>query len=333
MSSDSIVSVSRRRALMLGGSLAAGLAMAELPRAASAASGAGEVAKSPLASEDPSVHASGQLPTKQIEETLRTDGKMNDGVFALSQDRKDLHVTGPGGIPFKPSWQVNHEFAFQNLKDGNAIITCELSLLSKEVNPVIDQILKHGLVFQALHQHFFDLSPQIYHIHFRGIGNPLELARGVAAVVSATGTPLPQKSPIAPKTTLDKNKLEKILGGSAEIADDGVVIVSIPRKETIMLGGVPLKSDMGVSHTVAFEPLDGGKKTAVAPDFALIASEINPLLQMMREQGFTVHCLYNQETAESPQLYFSHQLAVGDAYDLARKIRKGLERTNTKFKV
>jgi hypothetical protein len=79
-------------------------------------------------------------------------------------------------------------------------------------------------------------------------------------------------------------------------------------------------------------PLDGGKRTAVAPDFALIASEINPLVLKMREQGFTIHCLYNHETAESPQLYFSHQLAVGDAYDLARKIRNALEHTNTKFK-
>jgi len=169
-------------------------------------------------------------------------------------------------------------------------------------------------------------------MHFRGVGHPLELARAVAAVVARTGTPLPQKSATNPKTSLDKDKLEKILGGTAEVADDGVVIVSIPRKETIVLDGVALKSEMGVSHTVAFEPLAGRKRTAVAPDFALIASEINPLIQTMREQGFTVHCLYNQETAENPQLYFSHQLAVGDAYDLARKIRKGLEGTNTEFK-
>jgi hypothetical protein len=30
-------------------------------------------------------------------------------------------------------------------------------------------------------------------------------------------------------------------------------------------------------------------------------------------------------------LYFSHQLAVGDAYDLARVIRQALEKTNTWF--
>ena len=323
MSSDIEVSRFRRRALMLGGSIAAGFATNLFPQVASATGDAPE---------GPTVHPGEKLPVKEIEEILRTDGKVTNGILAISLDRKDLHVTGPGGIPFKPAWQVNHEFAFQSLGDDKAIVTGELSLLSKETNLVIDQIIKHGLMFQAFHQHFVDLSPQLFHMHFRGIGHPLTLARAVAAVVARTGTPLPQKSATAPKTSLDKDKLEKILGGTAEVADDGVVIVSIPRKETIVLDGVPLKSEMGVSHTVAFEPLAGGKRTAVAPDFALIASEINPLVQSMREQGFTIHCLYNQETAENPQLYFSHQLAVGDAYDLARKIRKGLEGTNTRFK-
>jgi hypothetical protein len=85
-----------------------------------------------------------------------------------------------------------------------------------------------------------------------------------------------KKSATAPKTSLDKDKLETILGGTAEVADQGVVIVSIPRKETIILDGVLLKSEMGVSHTIAFEPLPGWKRTTVAPDVALIVSEMNP---------------------------------------------------------
>lgn len=48
-----------------------------------------------------------------------------------------------------------------------------------------------------------------------------------------------------------------------------------------------------------------------------------------RGQGFTIHCLYNQETAENPQLYFSHQLKIGDALQLAQQIRKGLDQTNS----
>lgn len=324
MRSDENISLSRRSAVLAGSGLAA-FSVLKFSSLASAADSPKKGSEShPLQAED--------LPTKQIEEILRSDGRFSDGVLSFSQDRKDLKVMGPDGIHFKSAWEVNHEFAFQSPGKDKALVNGELALLAKEANPIIDQFIKHGLQFQAFHQHFFDLSPQIFHIHFRGIGNPLELARAVAAVVAVTGTPLPQKSAANSKTPLDKNKLEKILGGSAEVGDDGVVTVSIVRKETIMLDGVALKPFAGIAHTVAFQPLDGGKGTAVAPDFALIASEINPLIQIMREQGFTIHCLYNQETAENPQLYFSHQLAVGDAYELARKMRKGLERLNTKFK-
>ncbi len=320
MNHDENIFYGRRRILLAGGGMTV-LSMTGLSARAQAA----EAVKA-----DKSISGA-TLPVKQIEEILRSEGKLSDGVLSITQDRKDLQVTGPGGMPFKPAFEVNHEFAFQSLGADKAILNGELSLLPRETNPVIDQLITHGLIFQAFHQHFFDLSPQIFHIHFRGLGRPLELAKALAAVVAVTATPLPQKSPVAPKSSLDKDKLEKILGGSGEIGDDGVVTVTVARKETIVLDGVALNSETGVSHSIAFQPLDD-KRTAVAPDFALIAAEINPLVQLMREQGFTIHCLYNQETAESPQLYFSHQLAIGNAYDLARKVRKGLERTNTKFK-
>ena len=39
-------------------------------------------------------------------------------------------------------------------------------------------------------------------------------------------------------------------------------------------------------------------------------------------------CLYNQETAERPQLYFSHMFKTGDPVRLATEIRAGLEHTD-----
>jgi hypothetical protein len=48
----------------------------------------------------------------------------------------------------------------------------------------------------------------------------------------------------------------------------------------------------------------------------------------MRGQGWDIGCLYNQETGERPQLFFSHQFKTGDPYQLAAEIRKGLNRMN-----
>ena len=49
----------------------------------------------------------------------------------------------------------------------------------------------------------------------------------------------------------------------------------------------------------------------------------------MRAQNWDIGCLYNQETDEQPQLFFSHQFKTGDPYDLAREIRRGLDQTST----
>jgi hypothetical protein len=48
-----------------------------------------------------------------------------------------------------------------------------------------------------------------------------------------------------------------------------------------------------------------------------------PVTALMRRLGWLDGCLYNQETDEKPQLYFSHMLKVGDPYDLAAEIRAG----------
>lgn len=39
-------------------------------------------------------------------------------------------------------------------------------------------------------------------------------------------------------------------------------------------------------------------------------------------------CLYNQETDEHPQLFFSHRFKTGDPYQLAQEVREDLNRTN-----
>jgi hypothetical protein len=321
MNSDFELDQGRRRTIVTGGTLLAGL----LGKQALA----GEAGTSPAPSNNVSTRDT--LPVSEMEMILRSQGTVREGVLSIEQDRNDLdNVVGPGGIPWKPSFQIQNDLNFQPIGSGRAIFNGELSLLDHETNPVIDRILANGLVFQSFHQHFFDLKPQLWHIHFRGIGTPLQLARAVANVVAATGTPLPQTMPAHPTSPLNAGLLADILGGEAQIGEGGVVHVTVPRKEQIILAGVPVRSELGVEHNIGFEPL-GGNRTAVGPDFALTASEVNSVMAITRKYGFAVHCLYNQETAEIPQLYFSHQLAVGDAYDLARVIRQALEKTNTWF--
>lgn len=315
--------MTRRQVLMTGAGMAGAgaVASAALPAQALAAHAARSHSATTVSSE---------LPVQQIEAIMQTTGTLMNGVLSIELDRNDLHVVGPGGIPFKPAWEINGQFDFQGLPDGRALLNADMALLPQETNAFIDKLFEGGLVFQAFHQHFFDLQPMVFFQHFRGVGDPLQLARAAIAAVKVTGTPLPQSMPAHPTTPLPAAELARILGGTASIGGSGVVTVSIPRAETIYLAGIPLKPETGVSVTVAFEPLDNNGFAAVAPDYAFIASEINPALEVARAEGFVVHCLYNQETAEFPQLYFSHNLKTGNAIELAQQIARVLDKMHLK---
>ena len=346
----SLTALSRRRALALAGGLmaTAGASTDVLARGRherGAGNGSAESSRGPH-----------RLPVREIEDILQVSGKTHKGVFEAEVGRKDLQVSGYG-IPFKASFEVHHDFAIQAINAHEAMTNGEFALVAKEIDPAIDALLRNGLVFQALHQHFIGLSPQIWHIHFRGKGDPRQLAKAIAAVTRTTGAPLPQKEPQNPSTPLDHHRLGHILGGEASVKEDGVVKVSIPRKNTIHLGGVKVSPLLGITTHVAFMPLqgpgphtasrngsgttgagnngngnNGGLRTGVAPDIAMTASEIDKVMKSMRSSGFDVGCLYNQETDEHPQLYFSHQIAIGDAEHLAHRLREALNHTDLDFK-
>lgn len=317
--------MSRRRALALGGSMAGGLVVAASPLL-------GTAGRADADAGGPTTASSGtSLPVSQIEAIMQTTGTVQDGVLTIELDRNDLNVTGPQGIPFKPAFEENHQFYFQDIGGGKAFLNAEMTFTTAELDAVTSAIFRKGLIPMGMHQHFIGESPQTWHVHFRGINDPISLAQKAIAVVQATGTPLPQTQPSNPTTPLPASQLASILGGTAQIGSDGVVTVSVARAETIVVAGVPLKPEMGVEHTIAFEPLDSsGTTAACAPDYALIAAEVDAALEKSWDLGFEVYCLYNQETAEQPQLYFSHNLAKGDPIDLAQKARQVLDLTNTR---
>jgi hypothetical protein len=314
--------ISRRQALALGGGVvAAGLL---------AGGGVGLGAGTAGAAEGDS-RENATLPVDTIQSILEASGTVTNGVLVVGIDRTDIGTVTLRGVPIKPSFEVNGDLTFQPVGGGRAFFNGDLALKDNEVNAVIDAILAGGLVFQAEHQHFYDFDPPVWFIHFRGQGNALQLARAVHHVLKATATPLPQSPPANPSTPLDKDKLQHILHGyDADVGDDGVVTVHVARRDSIYIDGVRVRPQTNIATNVAFEPLNaGGTRCAVAPDFAMESNEINRVTRVMRRHGWDVGCLYNQETDEKPQLFFSHQFKTGDPYVLAREVRAGLNETNS----
>jgi hypothetical protein len=254
---------------------------------------------------------------------------VTSGVLSIDISRDDIgDVRGPRGVTFTPAFEVDGTLTFQPLRHGRAFFNGDLALKQSETNAFIDAILGNGLTFQAFHQHYDGMHPQIWFVHWRGTGPALELARAVRRVLAVTSTPLPQTMPKHPTTPLDADRLGHLLGGDATVGEEGVVTVEVSRKGRFHIGGVRVSPETNISSNVSFKPVHGhGAMAAAAPDFSMTAPEIRAVVSTMRRTGWHVGCLYNQETAEHPQLFFAHMLKVGNAYQLAREIRQGLDKT------
>lgn len=268
----------------------------------------------------------GALPAAEIQAIIRAQGTVSNGVLNIQIDRDDLPNVTKNGVPVKPAFEINGTLCFQPAP-GGVMMNGDLPFKPDELNPAIDAMISHGLTWQAEHQHLYALQPMVWFMHMRGHGPARQVAEACAAVLAVTSTPLPQSPPANPGTPLNVGRLERIIGSSATVGSDGVVSFQIPRRIPVVLGGVPISPYLNVFTSVDFEPL-AGDDAAVVPDFSMLASEVNDVARVMRGQGWELDCLYNQETDEVPQLYFSHQWKTGNAYQLAAEVRRGLERTS-----
>jgi hypothetical protein len=314
--------MSRRRALAMGGALAGGFVAGGLPLVPNAAAASRSQRR---------LQGTARLPVKQIQQIIGIDGTVSSsGVLEISVGRSDIgNVAGPLGVVFDSAFEVHGDLYFQAVDGHQALLNGDMALLPEEVNPFIAAVLQQGLVFQAFHQHLIEMSPQVWFVHFRAVGDPLALATAVRAAIAVTKTPLPQTSPTNPATPLDAEKLAQILHGDAQVGEEGVVSVSVSREHGVSLGGVHARPEAGISTSIEFKPLGSGVTAAVVPDFSMTADEVMPVVKLMVSQGWFQGCLYNQETDEEPQLYFDHMLKTGDAYALAKEIRNGLDLTES----
>ena len=273
--------------------------------------------------------SSATMLVARIEQILQTKGSMSNGVLEMSIARTDIgKVAGPLGATFTPAFEIHGDLHFQMLGRGQALLNADMALREDETNPFIAALLEQGLVLQAFHQHT-PMNPQIWFVHFRGIGDPLALARKCRAAIGVTHTPMPQPPPPQnPTSPLDPKQLSDILHGDARVGDEGVVTVTVDRTNLVRIEGLRVSPEAGISTTIEFKPT-GGSNAEVVPDFSMTSAEATPVVRrMLLDLHWAQGCLYNQETAESPQLYFDHMVKIGDAYQLAREIRKGLDLTH-----
>jgi hypothetical protein len=248
------------------------------------------------------------------------------GVYRVALPRSDLKVT-LDGVAIKPALALGSWLAFQAIGD-NAMVMGDLVLTQDEVNPVMKRLAEGGIEITALHNHLLRAEPMTMYMHVEGHGDPVKMADELHAALGLSKTPLGQSAGggAAQTVDLDTAALDKALGHAGK-ANGGVYQFSIPRAESPTDGGMAIPVYMGTTIAINFQPTGGGK-AAITGDFVLIASEVNPVLQTLRENGIEVTAIHNHMLNDQPHLFFMHFWANDDAGKLAQGLKAALDKVN-----
>jgi hypothetical protein len=121
------------------------------------------------------------------------------------------------------------------------------------------------------------------------------------------------------KTSLDSKHIEEILGVKGQMAN-GVYKVTIGRATN--MHGHDVGNTMGVNTWAAFV---GSDDTAVVDgDFAMLESELQPVLKALRGAGINIVAIHQHMTMESPRVVFLHYWGVGPTRALATGLKAAL---------
>jgi hypothetical protein len=180
------------------------------------------------------------------------------------------------------------------------------------------------------------------YMHIHAMGDAVKIAKTLHDALALTKTPFTapaassqgqgaQASSPA-EIGIDTKQIDQIMGQGGKI-NGGVYQYSIARADEITDGAMMSENklvippSMGVAQAINFQPTGGGK-AAITGDFVLIASEVNPVIKALRDNGIEVTALHSHMLTESPRLFFMHFWANDNALKLAGGLRAALDRVN-----
>lgn len=121
-----------------------------------------------------------------------------------------------------------------------------------------------------------------------------------------------------------------ILGKKGELSADGVYKVTFPRSDLkVTLEGAPVPTGMGLASWTALTRMPDGKYMVMG-DTAMVASEVNPVIDALRAGGIEVVALHNHMLGEQPHVMFLHYQGVGEAEALAGTVRRAIDQLGKK---
>ncbi|HKR08378.1 MAG TPA: DUF1259 domain-containing protein [Gemmatimonadaceae bacterium] len=124
------------------------------------------------------------LDTAALARAIGVHGKVNGGVYQLSIPRREKIRVEKHEVP--AAMGVATAINFQPTGSGQAAITGDFVLTTREVNAVIWALNQAGIKVTAIHSHMLDEQPRLFFMHFWANDDAVKLARGLRSALDRT---------------------------------------------------------------------------------------------------------------------------------------------------
>jgi len=125
------------------------------------------------------------IDTKKLDEIMGYKVEMSKGVSKYTIGRPDIKLM-EHGVAVSTFMGFNTWAAFQGTPD-KAAVAGDFTMLEDEVAPVIKTLIENGIEVVAVHNHMVQEQPKIFFLHYWGVGNAAQLAKGLRAALDQTG--------------------------------------------------------------------------------------------------------------------------------------------------
>jgi hypothetical protein len=125
------------------------------------------------------------IDSKKLDDILGYKGEMSKGVYKYTIGRPDVSLK-EHGVTITTFFGFNTWAAFQGSPD-HAAVAGDFTMLEDEVAPVIKALVENEIEVVAVHNHMVHEQPRIFFLHYWGVGNAEQLAKGLKAALDQTG--------------------------------------------------------------------------------------------------------------------------------------------------
>lgn len=131
------------------------------------------------------VAVANSLDTKKLDDILGYKAEMSKGVYKYTIGRPDVPLK-EHGVAISTFMGFNTWAAFQGSMD-HAAVAGDFTMTENEVAGVIKALIESGIEVVAVHNHMVHEQPRIFFLHYWGVGNAEQLARGLKSALNKTG--------------------------------------------------------------------------------------------------------------------------------------------------